>query len=351
MPEFIANPTQTSKPLGTSPFISNPTLAPRLLAHIAKHANRSDAALVDAYLGAGPDAWLPVERMVLQLLSSDASLAAQLHAHIQEHGGDMQSALTPVVVAWSTQENTDVPLYCTKLFPQWERSIQGQLSSLQNHRVCQSANAFMAMFIPLVPHLAPHLRDDLIESVAIDILDVGHRWPGAGLPSRDLLNFAAGLTLLVHQKPEDPSQEHYYSHAGWRTKMSMYPTDSLAMLDVLQTNNLSPEVILQAYRQGNTDTWVAHRDAFMPYLPEDEHERLLALPNESTLDLEDWMEDGYIERKRRLVQTFCPTLYPLIDLFTSDKDWCSHATITAVAASRTRQDAVLMPLPDNLDIP
>lgn len=331
-------------------FIENPTLAPALLDHVRKHASDSDAALVATYLREGGDTWWPVENALVSMLALDESLDVQLRAHNERHSSDFQSAMTPVLMVWSPQGPTGSPP-CTKMFPEWLLTVQGQLSSAGYRRVCQSTNAFMAMLIPLVPQVDSAVRDEFIESVSIDILDVGLRWSGAGLSYKTLVDFAVGITLLVHQKPEDPSQEHYYAHSSWRRNMPTYLNGTLSVFEALRDNHLPPEVILQAYRQDNTDVWVAYQELFMPYLSQDEQERFLALPNEDATDLEDWMEDGYIERKRRLVKAFCPTLYPLIDLLIHDKDWCSHSAITAVAMASSQKDIQGLPLPPDLNTP
>lgn len=52
-----------------------------------------------------------------------------------------------------------------------------------------------------------------------------------------------------------------------------------------------------------------------------------------------------------LLKAFCPTLYPLIDLLTHDKDWCSHSAITAVATASSKKNIQGLPLPPDLNTP
>ena len=326
-------------------------LATQWYEHVARYAPTLDSFAryeLEDYFGNVE----PHNNVAVSTMSHLFSKAPQLENELTKMLGESTRLAMSTALLWlwciSNKSPSRAPPEVDHLVAKWRDSRPMAFHTNQNR-----ALELLTWALPLAPLLQLDVRSAFFSALYHYIepqLRPHHRNPHADLHVRTQLCVALGH-CAIQAVPLASSLMHWHEHTWVRDLTNWNVGGTSRERELLATemmeSTLPGSYKLRAFKSLDTILW--RSPLFQPTLctlmPEQETRRLplLAWRETSYAHSGPDMINAFVRSNQAMVQTFCPTLYPLLELGCTSEDWCLQQTIVdkAEALYRVSQGPVL----------
>ena len=344
-----------------APVIKNPSFAPQLLAYLSQNIADQPTRRVPAlreYL-TGKKGWTQktstaVDECITNDSVSSLALRRLIINAMRHYCTDLQSLYAPVILTWGLNQSWASTINTGAVLHHW--AVEHSKNPKNTTSACHHATTFLTQLVAIQQDVPSIWRQQVFADVVEAMLVFSNAWKSASLPPTIAGSFLLNLGHAVQVCPTaQRGQESLLSLCTRYTRMAIEGTNVQTQMSVSTAlvDSKLPEKYKLAIHEGlRTTLWSMARNTFRPLLPADEIQRFSMLPfDEPTValaNMETWAKAEYIENNNNIVRQYCPHMYPILALATTQDDWCQRACIQAQVDRFNSLETQALELPEGV---